>query len=314
MEKMIMFIDDHREHLGVEAICKVLPIAQSTYYHHKSIELDPEKASARAKRDTFLMTKIHIYWEKSRKRYGAVKIWHDLLDEGTVVARCTVVRLMKSMGILGITRGDVTTTKSNPALPCHEDKVNRKFKAPAPNILWVADFTYVITAVGFVYVAFIIDVVARYIVGWKVSSSPNAQMVLDALDQALAARQPDPKTLIHHSDRGVQGGSTGRRNTFVYILFEQLVESFGGSSPAEGFAGPCVQGMGDSAQLFSAMTTEISALWKVLAKQTVGIFVAAALPRALRVAEVDLETSVDPKLSVLCHLDALIPGQGATQM
>ena len=152
------------------------------------------------------MTRITHFWEKSRKRYGAVKVWHDLLDEGTVVARCTVVRLMKGMGIQGITRGDVTTTKSNPALPCPEDKVNRKFKAPAPNILWVADFTYVRTAVGFVYVAFIIDVFARYIVGWKVSSSPNAQMVLDALDQALAARQPDPKTLIHHSDRGVQGG------------------------------------------------------------------------------------------------------------
>ena len=117
-----MFIDDHREPLGVEAICKVLPIAPSTYYQHKSIERDPEKASARAKRDTFLMTRINIYWERSRKRYGAVKIWHDLLDEGTAVARCTVVRLMKHMGIQGITRGDVTTTKSNPALPCPEGK------------------------------------------------------------------------------------------------------------------------------------------------------------------------------------------------
>ena len=200
----MMFIDDHREHLGVEAICKVLLIAPSTYYYHKSIELDPGKASDRVKRDAFIMTRIEHYWEKSGERYGAVKIWHDLLEERTVTARCTVIRLMKNMGIQGITRGKVTTTKSNPALPCPEDKVNREFKAPAPNILWVADFTYVRTAVGFVYVAFIIDVFARYIVGWKVSSSPNAQMVLDALDQALAARQPDPQTLIHHSDRGVQ--------------------------------------------------------------------------------------------------------------
>lgn len=99
---MIIFIDDHREHLGVEAICKVLPIAPSTYYHHKSIELNPEKASARAKRDDLIMTRITHFWEKSRKRYGAVKIWHDLLDKGTVVARCTVVRLMKSMGIGGL--------------------------------------------------------------------------------------------------------------------------------------------------------------------------------------------------------------------
>ena len=131
-----------------------------------------------------------------------MKIWHDLVEEGIKVARCTVVRLMKAMGIQGITRGDVKTTKSNPALPCPEDKVNRDFKAPAPNRLWVADFTYVRTAIGFVYVAFIIDVFARYIVGWKVSSSPNAQMVLDALEQALAARNPDPNTLIHHSDAG----------------------------------------------------------------------------------------------------------------
>ena len=114
---MIMFIDDHREHLGVEAICKVLPIAPSTYYHYKSVEADPAKASDRAKRDAFIMTRIDHFWEKSGKRYGAVKIWHDLLDDGLVVARCTVVRLMKSMGIQGITRGDVKTTTNNPALP-----------------------------------------------------------------------------------------------------------------------------------------------------------------------------------------------------
>jgi len=240
---MIMFIDDHREHLGVEVICKVLPIAPSTYYHHKSIELNPEKASARAKRDAFLMARITHFWEKSRKRYGAVKIWHDLLDEGTVVARCTVVRLMKSMGIKGITRGDVTTTKSNPALPCPEDKVNRKFKAPAPNILWVADFTYVRTAVGFVYVAFIIDVFARYIVGWKVSSSPNARMVLDALDQALAARQPDPKTLIHHSDRGVQ---------YLSIKYTERLE--------QAKIDPSVGSVGDSYD--NAMAETINGLYK----------------------------------------------------
>jgi len=240
---MIMFIDDHREHLGVEAICKVLPIAPSTYYHHKSIELNPEKASARAKRDAFIMTRITHFWEKSRKRYGAVKIWYDLLDEGTVVARYTVVRLMKSTGIQGITRGDVTTTKSNPALPCPEDKVNRKFKAPAPNILWVADFTYVRTAVGFVYVAFIIDVFARYIVGWKVSSSPNAQMVLDALDQALAARQPDPKTLIHHSDRGVQ---------YLSIKYTDRLD--------EAKIDPSVGGVGDSYD--NAMAETINGLYK----------------------------------------------------
>lgn len=201
---MIMFIDAHRSALGVEAICKALPIAPSTYYRIKATLADPKKASARSKHDLFLSNKIMEFWEQSGRRYGAVKIWHDMVADHIKVARCTVVRLMKTMGIQGITRGTVKTTKSNPALSCPEDKVRRAFKAPAPNRLWVADFTYVRTAVGFIYVAFIIDVFARYIVGWKVSSSPNAQMVLDALEQALAARNPDPGKLIHHSDRGVQ--------------------------------------------------------------------------------------------------------------
>ena len=235
--------DEHREHLGVEAICKVLPIAPSTYYHHKAIEADPSKASKRAQRDIVLMNEIKDFWEKSGARYGAVKIWHDLLDDGKAVARCTVVRLMKSMGIQGITRGKLKATKSNPALPCPEDKVNRKFKAPAPNILWVADFTYVRTAVGFVYVAFIIDVFARYIVGWKVSSSPNAQMVLDAQDQALAARRPDPNTLIHHSDRGVQ---------YLSIKYTERLEK------AE--IDPSVGSVGDSYD--NAMAETVNGLYK----------------------------------------------------
>jgi transposase InsO family protein len=240
---MIMFIDDHREHLGVEAICKVLPIAPSTYYHQKSVASLPDTASDRAKRDAILIPKISAYWEKSKKRYGAVKIWHDLLDEGIIVARCTVVRLMKAMGIQGVTRGKVITTKNNAALPCPKDKVNRKFRAPAPNILWVADFTYVRTAVGFAYVAFIIDVFARYIVGWKVSSSPNAQMVLDALNQALAARQPDPKTLIHHSDRGVQ---------YLSIKYTERLE--------EAKIDPSVGSVGDSYD--NAMAETINGLYK----------------------------------------------------
>ena len=240
---MIMFIDEHREGLGVEAICKVLPIAPSTYYRCKAIEADPEKASKRKQCDVFFSGRIDHYWEKSRRRYGAVKIWHDLLGEGIMVARCTVVRLMKAMGIQGVTRGGVKTTQSNSALPCPEDKVNREFKAPAPNRLWVADFTYVRTAVGFVYVAFIMDVFARYIVGWKVSSSPNAQMVLDALDQALAARNPDPDTLIHHSDRGVQ---------YLAIKYTERLE--------EAKIDPSVGSVGDSYD--NAMAETINGLYK----------------------------------------------------
>ena len=179
-------------------------IAPFSYYGCKAIEAAPEKASKRSKLDVFLCGRIDHYWQKSGRRYGVVKIWYDLLEEGIKVVRCTVVRLMKAMEIQGINRGDLKTTKGNPALPCPEDKVNREFKAPAPDRLWVADFTYVRTVIGFVYVAFIIDVFAHYIVGWKVSSSPNARMVPDALEQALAARNPDLDKLIHHSDRGVQ--------------------------------------------------------------------------------------------------------------
>lgn len=205
MEEMIVFIDDHRGNYGVEAICRVLPVAPSSYYHHQAVKRDPSQASLRAQRDAVLAAKIKTCWEASGKRYGAVKVWHDLAAEIEGLARCTVVRLMKGAGIQGVTRGKgKKTTHSNPALPCPEDKVNREFNAPAPNILWVADFTYVRTAVGFVYVAFIIDVFARFIVGWQVSSSPNTKLVLDALDQALAARNPDRDRLTHHSDRGVR--------------------------------------------------------------------------------------------------------------
>ncbi len=198
-----MFIADHRAEHGVEAICRVLPIAPSTYYHPQTVQRDPEKASPRARRDAVLCPGITERWEAGSKRYGAVKVWFDLIAAGGNVPRCTVVRLMRVMGLQGVTRGKgKKTTQSNPALPCPEDKVNRVFKAPAPNVLRVADFTYVRTAVGFVYVAFIIAVFARCIVGWQVSSSPDTKPVLDALDQALAARNPDRDSLTHHSDRG----------------------------------------------------------------------------------------------------------------
>lgn len=241
---MIMFIEGHRAEHGVEAICKVLPIAPSTYYHHQAVRRDPEKAPPRAQRDTVLCPKITACWTASGKRYGAVKVWYDLIAAGEDVARCTVVRLMKDMGLQGVTRGKgKKTTQSNPALPCPEDKVNRKFKAPAPDVLWVADFTYVRTAVGFVYVAFIIDVFARYIVGWQVSSSPNTKLVLDALDQALAARNPDRDSLTHHSDRGVQ---------YLSIKYSERLE--------EAKIGASVGSVGDSYD--NALAETINGLYK----------------------------------------------------
>ena len=152
---MIAFIDDHREAHGVEPICEVLPIAPSTYRAHAAQRRDPEKSSARAKRDAMLCAKIRCVFDENFSVYGARKVWRQLKREGENVARCTVERLMRGMGLQGVLRGKpVKTTASDKAAPCPQDKVNRQFQAPRPNALWVSDFTYVATWQGFVYVAF----------------------------------------------------------------------------------------------------------------------------------------------------------------
>jgi putative transposase len=203
---MIAVIDQHRETDGVEPICRVLPIAPSTYHAHAARRADPDKLPARAKRDATLMAEIRRVWEDNFQVYGVRKIWRQLAREGIVVARCTVARLMRAMGLQGAVRGKpVRTTVSDKAAPCPLDRVNRQFQAPRPNVLWVADFTYVSTWAGFVYGAFVIDALARRIVGWRVSRTAHAGFVLDALEQALHARRPvQGGGLVHHSDRGGQ--------------------------------------------------------------------------------------------------------------
>ena len=183
---MIAFIDDHREVHGVEPICKVLPIAPSTYHDHVAKRIDPEKLSARARRDIALQPEIARVFAENFEVYGARKVWRQLRREGLDVARCTVERLMQAMGLQGVIRGmPVRTTFSDKTAPCPLDHVNRQFHAPRPNVLWVSDFTYVSTWTGFVYVAFVIDAYARRIVGWRVSRTAHAGFVLDALEQAL---------------------------------------------------------------------------------------------------------------------------------
>jgi putative transposase len=205
---MIAFIDDHRGVYGVEPICKVLPIAPSTYHAHVARRLDPGKLSRRAKRDEALKAQIRRVFEENFRVYGVRKVWRQLAREGIAVARCTVARLMRAMGLQGAVRGKpLRTTISDKAAPCPFDRVNRQFRAPRPNVLWVSDFTYVATWTGFVYVAFVIDAYARRIVGWRVSRTAHAGFVLDALEQALHERRPVRGAgLVHHSDRGVQGG------------------------------------------------------------------------------------------------------------
>jgi transposase InsO family protein len=228
---MISFIDEHRPVLGVEPICKLLPIAPSTYYDTVAKRTDVDRLSVRARRDVGLKIEIGRVFDANYRVYGVRKVWRQLQREGFEVARCTVARLMKTMGLQGIIRGKpVRTTVSDKAAPCPLDRVNREFHAPAPNRLWVSDFTYVSTWTGIVYVAFVIDVYARFIVGWRVSRTAHAGFVLDALEQAIHDRKPVGKGgLVHHSDRGSQYLSIKYTERLAEAGIEPSVGSVGDS-------------------------------------------------------------------------------------
>ncbi|EEX2445833.1 IS3 family transposase [Escherichia coli] len=201
-KKLMPLLDKLREQYGVGPLCSELHIAPSTYYHCQQQRHHPDKRSARAQRDDWLKKEIQRVYDENHQVYGVRKVWRQLLREGIRVARCTVARLMAVMGLAGVLRGKkVRTTISRKAVAAG-DRVNRQFVAERPDQLWVADFTYVSTWRGFVYVAFIIDVFAGYIVGWRVSSSMETTFVLDALEQALWARRPSGT--VHHSDKGSQ--------------------------------------------------------------------------------------------------------------
>jgi putative transposase len=242
---MIAFIDDHREAYGVEPICKVLPIAPSTYREHAARRADPAKLSARAKQDVSLKMEIRRVFAENFEVYGVRKVWRQLRREGFDIARCTVERLMRNMDIRGVIRGKpVKTTISDKAAPCPLDHVKRQFRAPRPNVLWVSDFTYVATWQGFVYVAFVIDTFARRIVGWRASRTAHTSFVLDALEQALHDRRPVHRAgLVHHSDRGSQ---------YVAIKYTDCL--------AEAGIEPSVGSVGDSYD--NALAETINGLYK----------------------------------------------------
>ncbi|MDH4186165.1 MAG: IS3 family transposase [Nitrospira sp.] len=223
------YIDQHRQTYGGEPICKVLQVAPSAYWRHAARCRNPDLRSDRTKRDEALKPEIRRVWQENLGVYGADKVWRQMNREGIEVARCTVERLMKRLGLQGVRRGKtVRTTTPDTQAPCPRDRVNRQFRADRPNQLWVSDFTYVSTWQGWVYVAFVIDVFARRIVGWRVSRSMHTDFVLDALEQALYARQPSSENgLIHHSDRGSQ---------YVSIRYtERLAEA--GIEPSVGSKG-----------------------------------------------------------------------------
>jgi transposase InsO family protein len=241
---MTAFIDQYRSAYGVEPICEVLPIAPATYYEHLRRRTHPETAPPRVKRDAALMPEIRRVFDENFQVYGVRKVWRQMLREGHDVARCTVERLMRKMGLEGVIRGKrMRTTVPDKAAPCPLDHVNREFRAERPNVLWVSDFTYVSTWTGFVYVAFVIDAFARKIVGWRASRTAHAGFVLDALEQALHDRRPVGGGLVHHSDRGVQ---------YVSIKYTERL--------AEAGLVPSVGSVGDSYD--NALAETINGLYK----------------------------------------------------
>ncbi|MDI7775837.1 IS3 family transposase [Asticcacaulis sp. EMRT-3] len=245
VQAMTAFIDDHREAYGVEPICRVLPIAPSTYFERIAQRNDPARLSARAKRDLELKPEVARVFAENYEVYGVRKVWRQMNREGFDIARCTVERLMRGLGLQGIIRGKpVRTTVSDKAAPCPLDHVNRQFRAPAPNRLWVSDFTYVATWQGFVYVAFVIDTYARRIVGWRASRTAHASFVLDALEQAIHDRRPVHRGgLVHHSDRGSQ---------YISIKYTERL--------AEAGIEPSVGSVGDSYD--NALAETINGLYK----------------------------------------------------
>ncbi len=226
---MVSFIDDQRAEYGVESICAQLPIAPSLYYEHKAREVDPARLPPRLRRDAQLANEIRRVHRENFDVYGARKVWRQLGREGHVVARCTVERLMHDLGLHGIVRGrKCRTTFSDDRAERPLDRVNRQFQASRPNQLWVADFTYVATWSGFVYVAFVVDVFARRIIGWRVARSMRTELVLDALEQALWARS-GAKGVVHHSDRGSQYLSIRYSERLAEAGIEPSVGSVGDS-------------------------------------------------------------------------------------
>jgi len=226
---IVVFVDKNKAEYGVEPICRQIQIAPSSYYEHKGRARDSDRLPDRIKCDMRLELEIHRIWEGNFRVYGARKVWRQLLREGIGVARCTVERLMKKLGIQGIRRGKKCwTTIADNSLYRPTDKVSRQFTATRPNQLWVADITFVATWTGFVYVAFIIDVFARYIIGWRVSRSLRTDLVLDALEQALWARRKI-EGLIHHSDHGCQYLSIRYTERLIEANIEASVGSVGDS-------------------------------------------------------------------------------------
>ena len=344
---MSRYIDEHRGRFGVEPICWTLDVSASAYYQRATGE-----RCDRVVEDERLLELIKTTHAANYFAYGYRRMWKALLRAGESVPRCRVQRLMRQHGIVGAKRRGKPwrTTNADPAAHRRPDLVQRDFAASAPNELWLADFTYLRCWAGVVFFSFVIDAYSRMIVGWQFANNMRTDLVLDALRMALATRDPGADvTLIHHSDAGSQGGlnrssqqcvvgcdcngvtrlslrRSARRadrsgDSRVRVRrwgscggCQVLVEDLCWGPPAECLARSTVEGRRDRREVPSVVSGKVSASGEVLAEQAVGVLVGAALPWALRVAEVDLQTGIDPQLGVLGHLRALIPGQRAAQL
>jgi hypothetical protein len=312
---MIAFIDDHREAHGVEPICKVLPIAPSTYHAHAAKRTDPAKLSPRAKRDVSLKVEVRRVFAENFAVYGVRKVWRQLRRESFAIARCTVERLMRSMDLAGVIRGKpVKTTVSDKAAPCPLDHVRRQFQAPRPNVLWVSDFTYVATwQASFT---------------WRLSSTPSPA----ASSGGGPAGQRKPASSSMHWNRHCTNGgpsiaaglcitatgaatlgSTGRRNGHVGQP-QVLVKRLGRCLPVKGLARPGVEGQRYRLESILAVSAQVGALREILAQQSVGVLICAPLPRAMRVTKIDGQACVDLQPWVLRHFRSLIPGQRSSEL
>ena len=337
---MVASIDAHRAEYGVEPICAEVPIAPSTYCKCKARERYHSHLPARARRDGELRVQIERVWRANFCAYGICKTWKHLNREHISVARCTVGRLMRQPGLRGCVRGKgFKTTQRNTIAPRPADLVERQFLATRPNQLWVADCTYVATWHGFVFVAFVVDMYSRMIVGWRVSSSVRTEPVLDALEQALHARS-ETEGLIHHSDRGSlprfngssqrslrshltskvfkavqsyanasEGGTRCGARGWLSLSAQNLVERVGWRTPAERLSRSTVQRGSNRVKFPSRVPVEVCTLGKVLSQQAICIFVGTPLPRTSWITEEDLQSSIDAKLCMLGQFRALVPGQ-----
>ena len=302
-------IDAEKAEFPVRTMCRVLDVSESGFFSWKG-----RPASQRQRDDMIYLAHIRIAFELSNRTYGSPRMHRDLVDEGLSIGRRRTARLMRENGLAARQkRRFKRTTDSTHAWPVAPNLLDQDFAAEAPDQKWSADISYIWTAEGWLYLAVLIDLFSRRVVGWAVSDRLKKDLALRALRMALVTRHP-PSGLIHHSDRGSQGGFNRSSQHVQFDCLQALVQSFGGSSPSEGLAGPCIERVSNNCEYVRTVCAQIGSFREVLSKQSIGVLVRSALPRAVRFAEVDGKAGCDPQIRMPGHLCSLVPGQRAAKL